>query len=586
MNLRMRTLTLIFALASALGCAARQAPKQYADYSSGSGFTVSDSARIDNLVVLGKVWGFVKYHHPVFADSVYHIDYELFELLPQVASVGKEERNAVLLHWVEGLGEFKTAKENYLKEIGDKKYTLAADLEWLGNKELLGAELSGLLQELRYAKRPKPSRYARIRGGGHIDFDAESTKAPASSDTGYDLLTLFRLWNMAEYYFPSVNITDKKWSEVLEEYVPKFLNKGDIPELVKTDSRWTTAELIAELSDTHSGMYPNPVYPDSGRRLPVELKFVENRLIVTDPQKFLAPGEAPPFEPGDEIVSIGGRSPEWFVERARQYIAASNESVLLRDAAALAGHTPGEKASVVIERGGERKELNVTTISTQEYYARNNAWRANHIYYELLNDSVGYLYPGRYKNTDAKAIMARFEGTKAIVIDMRCYPSDFMPFKFVGRYFMPKRTWHVRFMRPVKTLPGYYHLPYYMPLGIFRKRDHYDGMVIVLVNAETQSQAEYTTMAFQAAPRTIVVGSQTAGADGNVVRIPLPRDISTMFSGLGVYYPDGTDTQRVGIRIDHYVEPTIEGIRQGRDELLEEALEIIRNREKPENFDR
>jgi hypothetical protein len=48
-----------------------------------------------------------------------------------------------------------------------------------------------------------------------------------------------------------------------------------------------------------------------------------------------------------------------------------------------------------------------------------------------------------------------------------------------------------------------------------------------------------------------------------------------MFSGLGVFYPDGTNTQRVGVRIDHYVTPTIEGIRTGRDELLEKAIELI-----------
>jgi C-terminal processing protease CtpA/Prc len=573
----MKTLFPIFVLAAVLtGCVVmRPAPKRYADYSSRSGFVApaSDSADVDNLVVLGKVWGFVKYHHPVFADSIYNIDYELFELLPRVAYVGKEERNAILVQWIRGLGEFKTDRERFLREIDRDDHILAADPDWLGDGEQLGAELSGLLQELRYAKRPKPSRYARIVRGGYINFDAESTKAPASSDAGYDLLTLFRLWNMAEYYFPSVNITDKKWSEVLEEYTPKFLSKGDVPEFLKTDSRWTTAELIAELRDTHSGMSSNPVYSASGRRLPVELKFVENRLIVADNRRFLAAGEAPLFEPGDEIISIGGRSPEWFVERTRQHIAASNENGLLRHAARLAGYASGETVRVVVERGGERMEFNVATLNPQDYYTRNSTWRLNHAYYERLNDSTGYLYPARYRREDRAAIMAAFKDTKAIVVDFRCYPSGNLPFEFVGRYFVPRTIQHVIFTLPVRELPGYYK-EYPVSLGS-KNNDYYKGMVVVLVNEETLSSAEYQTMAFQAAPRTIVVGSQTAGADGNVVRLPLPRGVSTMFSGLGVYYPDGTNTQRTGIRIDHYVEPTIEGIEQGRDELLEKALEII-----------
>ena len=89
------------------------------------------------------------------------------------------------------------------------------------------------------------------------------------------------------------------------------------------------------------------------------------------------------------------------------------------------------------------------------------------------------------------------------------------------------------------------------------------------------SQAEYTTMAFQTAPNVCVIGSTTAGADGNVSTIILPGNLQTYISGIGVYYPDGTETQRVGIVPDIEVKPTIEGIRNGIDEPLQKAIEII-----------
>jgi C-terminal processing protease CtpA/Prc len=91
----------------------------------------------------------------------------------------------------------------------------------------------------------------------------------------------------------------------------------------------------------------------------------------------------------------------------------------------------------------------------------------------------------------------------------------------------------------------------------------------------TQSQAEYTTMALRTAPRATVIGSTTAGADGNVSQFFLPGGISTMISGIGVYYPDGKETQRVGIVPQIIVKPTIKGITEGRDEPLEKAIEII-----------
>ena len=101
---------------------------------------------------------------------------------------------------------------------------------------------------------------------------------------------------------------------------------------------------------------------------------------------------------------------------------------------------------------------------------------------------------------------------------------------------------------------------------------------MVIVNENTQSSAEFSTMIFQTIPGCITIGSQTAGADGNVSEFYLPGNIRTRISGLGVYYPDGTETQRVGVHIDEIVKPTVAGIKAGRDELYERAVEIIKFR--------
>ena len=119
------------------------------------------------------------------------------------------------------------------------------------------------------------------------------------------------------------------------------------------------------------------------------------------------------------------------------------------------------------------------------------------------------------------------------------------------------------------------------PLRLSPQPRHYSGKVVILVDEITQSQAEYTAMAFRSAPQAIVVGSTTAGADGNVSPITLPGDLRTLISGIGVFYPDKRPTQRVGIIPDVEVRPTIAGIRAGRDEVLEEALRQILGRETP-----
>ena len=57
--------------------------------------------------------------------------------------------------------------------------------------------------------------------------------------------------------------------------------------------------------------------------------------------------------------------------------------------------------------------------------------------------------------------------------------------------------------------------------------------------------------------------------------IILPGRIQTAISGIGVLYPDGSESQQVGVKIDKQVKPTIAGVKAGRDELLEEAVKMI-----------
>src|SRR5262249_27334585 len=155
------------------------------------------------------------------------------------------------------------------------------------------------------------------------------------------------------------------------------------------------------------------------------------------------------------------------------------------------------------------------------------------------------------------------------------YPSDFIVFS-LGEFLMPKPTAFVKFSNASIETPGLFTFTEVLKVGKENNSDSYKGKVVILVNEISQSQAEYTTMALRKAPGPVVIGSTTAGADGNVSQFYLPGGISTMISGLGVYYPDGTETQRVGIIPDIVIKPTVNGIRQGRDEVLNKAVELIR----------
>ena len=198
--------------------------------------------------------------------------------------------------------------------------------------------------------------------------------------------------------------------------------------------------------------------------------------------------------------------------------------------------------------------------------------------YKIIQGDIGYIFPGKYRNNQLDAIRKAFANTRGMVIDMRTYPREFMPFT-VGAWIKPGPAPFVMFTQGSVSTPGLFSFTGPISNGT-RNGKKYEHPVVIIVDARTQSQAEYTTMAFQGAPNVTVIGSTTAGADGNVSEISLPCGINTMISGIGVYYPDGRETQRVGVRIDEAVRPTIEGIRAGRDELLERAIAILREKTK------
>lgn len=107
--------------------------------------------------------------------------------------------------------------------------------------------------------------------------------------------------------------------------------------------------------------------------------------------------------------------------------------------------------------------------------------------------------------------------------------------------------------------------------------DYYKGKVAIVVNEGTQSHGEFSAMAYRKAPRSAIIGSQTAGADGNIQTFYLPGNISITYTGLGTYYPDWEVCQREGLKIDIPVRPTVKGVKEGRDELIEEAIKYITN---------
>jgi C-terminal processing protease CtpA/Prc len=374
---------------------------------------------------------------------------------------------------------------------------------------------------------------------------------------------------MIQYFFPYKHLIGEEWMEVLREFVPRFAGAGD-----ELEYKLAVLELIARIHDTHANVrgFDKALESFNGTKFaPVRISFVQNKAVVTARLngQFNPPT---PLREGDIILSVNDQPVEEIVKSRLYRTPASNYPTQLRLIASNLLRSNDSTITVSLDRDGVTTRITVACYTPGELNLQAVSQRKD-TSWKLLSKDVGYIFPGTVKNSILPEIMSAFAGTRGIVIDMRCYPSEFIVFT-LGQYLMPQPTPFVKFTFGDVMRPGLFTFGPALRVGKFNS-DYYRGKVVILVNETTISQAEYTTMAFSVAPNATIIGSTTSGADGNVSPITLPGGISTMISGIGVYYPDGTETQRIGIVPDIELRPTLKGIREKRDELLERAIELI-----------
>ncbi|QKJ32191.1 peptidase S41 [Mucilaginibacter mali] len=524
-----------------------------------------------NLYALGRIWGLLKYFHPAVADGNYDWDAELFKELNKV-STNRGEFNAEMLHWINALGTLSDCKCK--PAVTD---SLLAANNWINNKDLFDPQVSTALKNVITGRNTGKNKYISFAPGvNNPNFSTEKPYPGMSSiDPGYRMLSLFRFWNMVEYFFPYKNIIGEDWDKALAAMIPSFVSAK-----TRLDYKLAVWSMINRIHDTHANLYSHTSDPEmlkyigGTRQLPVTVRLVENKWMITkisaeNPDNY-------PLKKGDVIVTINGKTAADRAAFLMPYSCASNISTANRNIGNDFFWTDAEKLHLQISRDGQNMDIDAPSMDIQAYMAmaRKNATGGGYTPpYKLLNPQVGYVTFDKIKSGFFKQMFEEFKDTKGIVLDIRNYPSEFVVFS-LNEYLRSAPAPFVKFTNTNTDKPGIYNYTPNVVVGT-KNKDAYKGKLVVLVNEESQSQAEYTTMALRAGGRATVMGSQTAGADGNISPIVLPGGLSTFFSGIGVFYPDGKGTQRIGMVPDVEVKPTVKGIAQGKDEVLERAVEWI-----------
>ena len=550
---------------------ARSLPATSSDHEFDNGSRIAidrfSSMQIENLVTLGRVWGFLKYHHPLVTSGQRRWDYELFRILPVILSAKtRSEANLAMAHWIDSLGA--VADCSPCASLDSKALELKPDLGWIEDQAGLGVELSQRLQNI-YAKRAVNQQYyvsLAIRIGNPVFEHENSYSNLHLPDAGFQLLALYRFWNIMQYWSPYREVAGENWPSVLSEFVPKVALAKD-----KDAYQLAMMELVARAHDTHANLWSSlSVRPPLGNCvLPVDIRFVDNQAVVASFSNQSAELQSG-FKIGDILLDLDGRAAEHPFEAWMPLYADSNQSARLRDMAMYWTRGKCGSTAVKVRRRDQVIVFNSNRLSTPGKFPTHNL---SGDAFRLLSPQVAYLNLGTAKAADVPHDVEIAQHTKGMIVDIRNYPEDFLAIYALGALLANGPTQFASFTHADLSNPGAYHFA--DTAALEPAPPHYKGNVVILVDEITQSRAEFASMALRSTPNAIVVGSTTAGADGDISTIDLPGGLSAMISGNGVYYPNKRPTQRIGIVPDIEAKPTLAGIKAGRDQVLEIGIQQI-----------
>jgi carboxyl-terminal processing protease len=105
---------------------------------------------------------------------------------------------------------------------------------------------------------------------------------------------------------------------------------------------------------------------------------------------------------------------------------------------------------------------------------------------------------------------------------------------------------------------------------------HHVGVrVVVLTSSATFSSAEDFVAIFDAMHRGVIVGEPTGGSTGQPFTFKLPGGGSARICTKETRTPDGKVYMGIGIQPQVAMKPSLADIRNGKDQIVEKAVEIL-----------
>jgi C-terminal processing protease CtpA/Prc len=195
---------------------------------------------------------------------------------------------------------------------------------------------------------------------------------------------------------------------------------------------------------------------------------------------------------------------------------------------------------------------------------------------EIAELEPGILYVDLTRTPDdrLRAADARMAAARGLIFDLRGYPRGppWILSRLTGVAIRSPSFDRPTFRRPDQV--GATFDPH--PWTVEPQTPRYTGNVVFITDEGAISYSESILGTVKGNRLARIVGAPTAGANGNIAQTLLPGGYRMVWTGMRVLNLDGSRHHLEGVLPDVPVARSIAGVRAGRDELLERALEEVR----------
>jgi hypothetical protein len=405
------------------------------------------------------------------------------------------------------------------------------------------------------------------RGGADPQLPSADNAAVARAHRITDVIIA---WNVFQHFYPYFDVVAVDWDSVLSESLLTAGRAGNERELLDV-LRW----MVTKLEDGH-GLVQHASDPVT-HAARLAWRIIDGKVVVTASGAAAEEGgrSAAP-RAGDVVLSIDGEPAMRVWARRRALVAAATETSRdFKTGQSLLLGGPGTLELELEDSQGARRVVRVQREPKQEGIREVEAWIPPREMFRDLGEGIWYVDLDQASAEDLHRMMRTLSGARGLVLDMRGYPRR--SFFALLSHLTDDPTAMPRTAVPAIHLPDRVGWRWEEQTLMTRPRPpRLTGNVAILIDGRVVSAAEHLLGAMEGAGVGTFVGEQTAGTNGNVNPIELPGGYRVVWTGLRVQKSDGSRHHGVGIVPQIVVAPTLQGVRAGRDEVLERGVEVVR----------